>query len=70
MDPRVAMLSFSTKGSAKSDDVEKVTNAVKLAQEKVESEGLDNVVVDGEFQFDLRLYLQLQRKSTWSKNSR
>lgn len=52
MDPRVAMLSFSTKGSAKSDDVEKVANAVKLAQEKVESEGLDNVVVDGEFQFD------------------
>ena len=31
---RVAMLSFSTKGSAKSDDVEKVANAVKLAQEK------------------------------------
>ena len=52
MDPRVAMLSFSTKGSAKSDDVDKVANAVKLAQEKVESEGLDNVVVDGEFQFD------------------
>ena len=52
MDPRVAMLSFSTKGSAKSDDVEKVANAVKLAQEKVKSEGLDNVVVDGEFQFD------------------
>lgn len=52
MDPRVAMLSFSTKGSAKSDDVEKVANAVKLAQEKVESEGLNNVVVDGEFQFD------------------
>lgn len=33
MDPRVAMLS-STKGSAKSDDVDKVANAVKLAQEK------------------------------------
>ena len=33
MDPRVA-LSFSTKGSAKSDDVEKVANAVQLAQEK------------------------------------
>ena len=34
MDPRVAMLSFSTKGSTKSDDVDKVANAVKLAQEK------------------------------------
>ena len=57
MDPRVAMLSFSTKGS-KSDDVDKVANAVKLAQEKVESEGLTDVVIDGEFQFDALLYLQ------------
>ena len=47
-----ADFALSTAISAKSDDVEKVANAVKLAQEKVESEGLDNVVVDGEFQFD------------------
>ena len=33
MDPKVAMLSFSTKGSAKSDDVTKVQEALKLAQE-------------------------------------
>ena len=32
MSPRVAMLSFSTKGSAKSDDVEKVSTAVEPAQ--------------------------------------
>lgn len=52
MDPRVAMLSFSTKGSAKSDDVEKVANAVQLAQEKVSADHLENVIIDGEFQFD------------------
>lgn len=47
IDPRVAMLSFSTKGSAKSEETEKVIEAVKLAKE------LDpELVVDGEFQFD------------------
>ena len=35
MDPKFAMLSFSTKGSAKSDDVTKVQEAVKLAQQKL-----------------------------------
>ena len=52
MDPKVAMLSFSTKGSAKADDVTKVQDALKLAQDKVEADHLDNVVIDGEFQFD------------------
>ena len=52
MDPKVAMLSFSTKGSAKSDDVTKVQEALKLAQEKAEADQLDHVVIDGEFQFD------------------
>lgn len=47
IDPRVAMLSFSTKGSAKSPETEKVSDAVKLAQE-MNSE----LVLDGEFQFD------------------
>ena len=51
MDPKVAMLSFSTKGSAKSDDVTKVQEALKLAQEKAEADQLDHVVIDGEFQF-------------------
>lgn len=62
MDPRVAMLSFSTKGSAKSDDVDKVANAVKLAQEKVESEGLTDVVIDGEFQFDAAIVPSVAEK--------
>ncbi|MCC9022793.1 phosphate acetyltransferase [Bacillus nakamurai] len=47
IDPRVAMLSFSTKGSAKSDETEKVAEAVKVAKEKA-----PELTLDGEFQFD------------------
>lgn len=45
--PRVAMLSFSTKGSAKSEETEKVSEAVKIAKDLA-----PNLVLDGEFQFD------------------
>ncbi|WP_226566750.1 phosphate acetyltransferase [Bacillus stratosphericus] len=45
--PRVSMLSFSTKGSAKSDETEKVSEAVRIAKEKA-----PELVLDGEFQFD------------------
>jgi len=45
--PRIAMLSFSTKGSAKSEETEKVIEAMQLAKEK--DAGL---VIDGELQFD------------------
>lgn len=48
IEPRVAMLSFSTKGSAKSDETEKVADAVKIAKEKA-----PELTLDGEFQFDL-----------------
>ncbi|WP_026907760.1 phosphate acetyltransferase [Paucisalibacillus globulus] len=47
VDPKVAMLSFSTKGSAKSPETEKVVEALQLAKEKDPS-----LVIDGEFQFD------------------
>ncbi|MGE6405327.1 phosphate acetyltransferase [Bacillus velezensis] len=47
IDPRVAMLSFSTKGSAKSDETDKVAEAVKFAKEKA-----PELTLDGEFQFD------------------
>ncbi|MFC0525186.1 phosphate acetyltransferase [Pontibacillus salicampi] len=47
IDPRVAMLSFSTKGSAQSPETEKVTDAVKIAKEQN-----PNLALDGEFQFD------------------
>lgn len=47
IDPRVAMLSFSTKGSAKSEETEKVAEAVTIAKELA-----PHLVLDGEFQFD------------------
>ena len=46
IDPKVAFLSFSTKGSAKDDEVTKVQNAVAKAKEVM------TVPVDGEMQFD------------------
>lgn len=45
--PRVAMLSFSTKGSAKSEETERVIAAIDIAKEKDAS-----LIIDGEFQFD------------------
>lgn len=62
MDPKVAMLSFSTKGSAKSDDVTKVQEALKLAQEKAEANQLEHVVIDGEFQFDAAIVPSVAEK--------
>jgi phosphate acetyltransferase len=52
IEPRVAMLSYSTKGSAKSPDTQKVIDATKLAQEKIKARFGDSVPVDGELQFD------------------
>nr|WP_252345050.1 phosphate acetyltransferase [Staphylococcus succinus] len=62
MTPRVAMLSFSTKGSAKSDDVEKVSTAVGLAQEKIAADNIEDVIVDGEFQFDAAIVPEVAKK--------
>lgn len=51
--PKVALLSYSTYGSGKSEMVEKVTKAVSLAKEKVASEYADKgIIIDGELQAD------------------
>ncbi|WP_283583030.1 phosphate acetyltransferase [Limosilactobacillus difficilis] len=50
IDPHVALLSFSTKGSAKGEMVTKVAEAAKLAKEAA-----PDIPIDGEMQFDAAL---------------
>ena len=47
IDPKVAMLSYSTKGSGKGEKVDKVVEALKLAQAAA-----PELAIDGELQFD------------------
>ncbi len=57
IEPRVALLSFSTKGSAVSPETQKVVDAVEFAKE-IDSE----IILDGEFQFDAAFVPSVARK--------
>lgn len=57
IEPRVAMLSFSTKGSAEHDMVTRVVNAAKIAKE------MDpNLLIDGEMQVDAAIIESIGKK--------
>ncbi|AQT68539.1 Phosphate acetyltransferase [Anaerohalosphaera lusitana] len=51
-DPKVAMLSYSTKGSGTGQGAEKVVEATKLANAAIKERFGDKVAIDGELQFD------------------
>jgi len=56
-EPYVAMLSFSTKGSAKHEDIDKVLEATKIAKEK-----RPDLAIDGELQFDAAILDSIGKK--------
>lgn len=61
--PHVALLSYSTRGSGKSDSVDKVVRATELAREKVATEFVDqDIVIDGELQADAAIVASVASK--------
>ncbi|MGF1656077.1 MAG: phosphate acyltransferase [Verrucomicrobiales bacterium] len=59
--PRVAMLSFSTKGSAKTPSAEKVLAATVLARQRADAEDMD-IEIDGELQADTAILPEIARQ--------
>ncbi len=56
-EPYIAMLSFSTKGSAEHELIDKVRNALRIVQEK-----RSDLIVDGELQFDAAIVESIGKK--------
>ena len=63
IEPRIAMLSFSTKGSAKHEAVDKVANATQIAQEMA-----PELEIDGELQADAALVESVGKKKAPGSN--
>jgi phosphate acetyltransferase len=57
IEPRVAMLSYSTKGSAAHDRVNKVITAAEIARKK-----MPDLIIDGELQGDAALAVHVAKK--------
>ena len=60
---KVAMLSYSTKGSAKSSEIDKVVNATKLVKEKE-----PDLLVDGELQLDAAIIPEIAKSKAPESN--
>lgn len=56
-EPRCALVSYSTLGSGSGELIDKVTNAVKIANKK-----RPNLTIEGEFQFDAAIVPEIAKK--------
>lgn len=64
VEPRIAMLSFSTRGSATHPNIDKVVQALNIVKEKV-----PNLMIDGELQADAALVSKVAEKKIKGKSN-